>query len=278
MRCGAPSSVLGENTMTKLMASDSQSILRKEAMVASTLRPRMFTVIGSPSFKPEPLGELGVEGDERRTGVVLRPPFARDDLGIARHRIGVGEAAIAGEHPAGIRSGFDLLDRNAFQRHDAAAQHRRVIELGGRLYGQHRVLEGVEIGGLDVEEVIGRRIDLDIAFDLGEQRAMDQRHRDEQSQPETERDGDRAGERSRSADAGEREPERRRLGAAEPGGVALHQQAEAGEEEKGDHDADGDRGGDGALLGCGDGEREQAPGRPPPSQAHKATPSARARR
>ena len=55
MRWGAPSSVLGENTMTKLMASDSQSILRKEVMVASTLRPRMLTVMGSPSFNPSPL-------------------------------------------------------------------------------------------------------------------------------------------------------------------------------------------------------------------------------
>ena len=76
------------------------------------------------------------------------------------------------------------------------------------------LLEGGEVGGLDIEEVIGGRVDLDIAGDLGEQRAVDQRHGDEEPEAEAERDGDGAGERTRPGDAGERERKRRRLARA----------------------------------------------------------------
>ena len=52
--CGAPMNVFGENTMTKLIDSDSQSTLRRLAMRAVTSRPSTFTVMASPTVTPMP--------------------------------------------------------------------------------------------------------------------------------------------------------------------------------------------------------------------------------
>ncbi len=57
-----------------------------------------------------------------------------------------------------------------------------------------------------------------------------------------------------SADACERERKLGRLAQPHPGGEALHEQAEAGEQHESGNDARGDRGRDGALLRRGDGE------------------------
>ncbi|MCY1304436.1 hypothetical protein D9M70_541910 [compost metagenome] len=50
--CGAPAKVFGENTMTKLIESDSHSTLRKLAILAVMLRPSTLTVTVSPIFRP----------------------------------------------------------------------------------------------------------------------------------------------------------------------------------------------------------------------------------
>ena len=211
---------------------------------------------GVAELQPQSLGEIDVERHERRSGVAFGPPFALGDGRSPRHGVGIGQAAVAGQHPARIGRGLDLLHRNPLERHDPSSQHRRVVELGGRFDRPHLVLEGFEVGGFDVEEIIGGRVDCDIALDLGEQRAVDQRHGDEQPEAETEGDRDRARQRAGAGNAGERQRKRRRLGAAKLRRVALQQQAEPGEQDKGSDDAGRDRGGDGALLGGGDGECE----------------------
>ena len=86
---------------------------------------------------------------------------------------------------------------------------------------------------------------------------MDQRDRDEEAKTESERDGDGASERIRPGNARERERKRRRPRAPEARGVTLQEEAEDGEQQESGDDAGRDRGGDGALLGCGDREREQ---------------------
>ncbi|MNT65490.1 hypothetical protein D3C72_2034760 [compost metagenome] len=50
--CGAPAKVLGENTITKLIDSDSHSTLRKLTILAVMLRPSTLTVTLSPIFNP----------------------------------------------------------------------------------------------------------------------------------------------------------------------------------------------------------------------------------
>ncbi|MNT86820.1 hypothetical protein D3C72_2271570 [compost metagenome] len=50
--CGAPRKVFGENTMTKLIDSDSHSTLRRLAILAVMLRPSTLTVTVSPILRP----------------------------------------------------------------------------------------------------------------------------------------------------------------------------------------------------------------------------------
>ena len=50
--CGAPAKVLGENTMTKLIARDCHCTLRKLATRATISRPSTLTVTVSPLFNP----------------------------------------------------------------------------------------------------------------------------------------------------------------------------------------------------------------------------------
>src|SRR5680860_305891 len=135
-------------------------------------------------LQPKTLGELAVEGNERRPVIAFRPPFAFLDGGGAGHAVGVGQAAIAGEHPAGIGRYLHLVDGDAVQLDDTATQHRRIVGLGGGLDGLGRGLEGREVVGLHVEEVIGGSVDLHMAFDLGEQRGVDQCYGDEKAEPQ----------------------------------------------------------------------------------------------
>ena len=53
--CGAPASVLGENTITKLSDRLSHFTSRRLAMRAVTLRPSTFTVTLSPTLSRSPL-------------------------------------------------------------------------------------------------------------------------------------------------------------------------------------------------------------------------------
>ena len=150
-----------------------------------------------------------------------------------------------------------LLRRNAVDRHDAAAQHRRIGELGVGLHRFRRVAEGGEVVGVDVEEVIGRSVGLNTVLELRHQRAVDQGDGDEEAEAEPERDRDLPGDRARAGDARQRERQGRWLGAPEARGKLLQQPAEAEQQEKAADDAGGDRERDGALLGRSDGESEE---------------------
>lgn len=68
--CGAAAKVLGENTMTKLMPMVSHFTVRKLAIFAVTFRPRMLTVIVSPSLRPSSLPSCAVKEAERLLGIV----------------------------------------------------------------------------------------------------------------------------------------------------------------------------------------------------------------
>jgi imidazoleglycerol-phosphate dehydratase len=81
---------------------------------------------GIADLEPEALGNLGLHGDQGLAGIVRGPPLAGDDAGAFRHGGGVGQPAVAVDHPLrlrrrlyGVGSAVDELD-------DAAAQHRRL--------------------------------------------------------------------------------------------------------------------------------------------------------
>ena len=171
--------------------------------------------------------------------------------------VGIGEAAVAREHPAAVGCCLHLLRRNAVDRDDAAAQHRRVGKLGVGLHRFRRVAEGGEILGVDVEEIIAGSVGLNAVLELGHQRALDQGDSDEEAEAEPERDRDLPRDRARACDARERERPGRWLGAPEARGKLLQQPAEAEQQEKASDDAGGDGERDGALLGRGDGEGKE---------------------
>src|ERR1700758_543285 len=68
---------------------------------------------GVAELEAESLGDIGIEGDKRRTGIILGPPSALDQSRGWRHVIGISEAAVAREHPARVWVGLDLLYRHA---------------------------------------------------------------------------------------------------------------------------------------------------------------------
>ena len=91
-------------------------------------------------LEAEAVGDLLLERDQRRAVVIRAPPFALDDARAGRHLVGIGDAAVALQHPGGVRRRLEVLGADAVGGDDAAAQHRHVLELGlGRaLRGRRR--------------------------------------------------------------------------------------------------------------------------------------------
>ena len=156
--CGAPAKVLGENTMTKLMPSDRHSTWRRLAIVAVMLRPSTLTVIVSPTPRPRPSAIFCVERHQRLAAVVVRPPFALDDVRALRQVVGIGDAAVAVEHPGDLLGRLDLGDRHALQRHQAAAHHRHALDLALAAPALQERVEALGLGVRDVEEEEARRL------------------------------------------------------------------------------------------------------------------------
>ena len=103
--------------------------------MASTLRPRILTVMLSPMLEAESLGSFDIEGDERWSGIVLRPPFALDHLGslraASRHRSGRDRRRrrlLCRRDPGAVVARLpDVLVRD-----EGAARARRIVLSGRR--------------------------------------------------------------------------------------------------------------------------------------------------
>ena len=105
--------------MTKLMPSERHSIWRRFAIVAVRLRPSTLTVISSPTLSPSALGDPG----SKETSGLPRSPAAttrRRRASTLRDLVGVGDAAVAVEHPGDLLVRLDLCDRHAAQARRAA--------------------------------------------------------------------------------------------------------------------------------------------------------------
>ena len=99
-RAARRASVFGEKTMTKLMESDSQSSWRRLAIRAVIVAAEHVHADRVADRQAEIVGDLLLERDERLAVIVGRPPIAGDDSGILRHRLRIGDAAVAAERPA----------------------------------------------------------------------------------------------------------------------------------------------------------------------------------
>ena len=74
-----------------------------------------------------PVGEFLIEGDERRSGIVRRPPLALRDDGAFGRRRGIGDAAVAVHRPFRVRRDRRVLRRHALDRDDPSTDHRRAL-------------------------------------------------------------------------------------------------------------------------------------------------------
>ena len=81
---------------------------------------------------PEAVGDPLLERDQRRAVIVGSPPFALDDLGAPRDFAGIGQAAVALQHPFGVGRGLEVFRLDAAGGDDAPA-HAEIGEHPARV-------------------------------------------------------------------------------------------------------------------------------------------------
>ena len=195
----------------------------------------------------EPVGDLLLDRDQRRAVIVCAPPFAFDDLGALGDFAGIGQAAVALQHPFGIGRGIEIFGLDAARGDDAPAQHRHVLHRRLRLGPFEKVDEAVGLGRGNVDEVERRRVVRQRRQKLPPQIAVDLGDRDQDRQPEAERQHHRRRQRAGPVDVGDRKPQHRKARARQPprqrhdaGGDAAQQREH--------HDGGGDEHGRDALV------------------------------
>ena len=90
------------------MAKLRQLTLRRLATFAVDIAAEHVDDDGIADLDAEPVGHLLLHRDERRAGIVGRPPSAGDDLGAFRRLRGEGHAAIALQRPGDLVARLDL--------------------------------------------------------------------------------------------------------------------------------------------------------------------------
>src|SRR6187431_681471 len=97
------------------------------------------------------VGDLLLQRYQRWPIIVSAPPFTLDDLRAFRDFAGIGQAAVALQHPFGILRGLELVGLDAACGDNASAQHRYV--LNRRLWRDllEEGAEAVGVGGRNVD-------------------------------------------------------------------------------------------------------------------------------
>ena len=75
-------------------------------------------------LEAEDFRSVGVERNERRTGIVLRPPLPRDDLVARREGLRESQPAVAAQHPRALGDRRHVDHPRAVDRHHRPAQRR----------------------------------------------------------------------------------------------------------------------------------------------------------
>ena len=157
----------------------------------------------------ERLSDLTLERDERLAGIALRPPRAGNHGRALRHLVRIAEAAIAIEHPLRLGLRAHLLRRTIADSHDTSAQHRRMADQRAWRLLLDQLAESLDVVAGQIEDEEVRCVLRHAAAEFIDDRGIDQRHRDQQRQPRTERHHDGAGETARRAKTAECQSERR---------------------------------------------------------------------
>ena len=170
-------------------------------------RPSTLTTIGSPSLSPSPSAIFFSIETSGGPSVIRAPPFAFDDLRALRDLAGIGQAAVALQHPFGIGGSVEVLRLDAARGDDAAAQHRHVLDGRLRRGLLEEFAEAVGVGGGNVDEIKRRRAVRQRRQELPPQIAVDLGDRHQHRQSETQRHHDRRRQRAGPIDVGDRQPQ-----------------------------------------------------------------------
>ena len=173
------------------------------------LRPSTLTTTGSPIFKPSPSAIFALKRDKRRALIVRPPPFAFDDARASRDIARIGDAAVALQHPGGIRRRFQVLGANAVGADDAPPQHRHALVTGVRRMLLGEGIEARHVGVLDVDEEHRGRLVGQGRDELAAQVAVDLQERHEQREAEAEREHDASRQRAGPMDIRQHQSQQR---------------------------------------------------------------------
>ena len=103
--------------MVKLIDSVRHATSRRLATFRSISRPSTFTRITRVArCAPPAPRQRGIEGHQRRPGVIRRPPFPRHQPRALGHRPAIGQAAVAAQRPLRLRRRMHLVRRHALPR------------------------------------------------------------------------------------------------------------------------------------------------------------------
>ncbi len=180
----------------------------------------------------EDVGHLAVDRDQRRAVIALRPPLSVDQLAPFRQRLGIGEPALAAQHPGVFGNVLQVRDADVLVAGHRSAQRRHGVDrrAGRRLFDDPAELVAPRHRHIEHEQV-GRFLGHG-AGDLVGEAGLDARQDDEQGEPQSQRHHQLAGLRTRPVQIGERQPEQRGLGARQARGGPADRPADSCEHQQ----------------------------------------------
>ena len=158
-------------------------------------------------LETEALGDFLFERDHRRALVIGAPPLAFHQARTLRNLAGIGDAAVALQHPGDIRRRLQVFRLDAVGGDDASAQHRHAFEPRVRRARLHERVEAFALLCWNVDEVKCRRLVRQGRLELPAQIAVDLDHGDQQRDAEAERENDGRRQRAGPVDIGDRKPQ-----------------------------------------------------------------------
>src|SRR5215212_9458896 len=78
-------------------------------------------------LEAEPVGDLLLHRDQRWAVIIGAPPFAFDHLGASGDITGIGQSAVALQHPFGVGGGLEVFRLDPARCNNSPAQHRYVL-------------------------------------------------------------------------------------------------------------------------------------------------------
>ena len=190
-------------------------------------------------------GDLLVDRDQGRAGIVGGPPVAGHELGAVRHGLGIGEAPVAADRPRDIVRDLDLGDGPTGDPNDPGPQAgQELLQAAARHLGQD-LAQDLALLRLDVDQVerrcAGRQAQLHLVVEV----AGEDRHRRQQRDARSQGHDHARRRRARPMQVRDREAQGEAAAMLQTAGREQQQAGEAPEQEcghgHGEHEPGADR-------------------------------------